>query len=479
MNQHLRSIVILGTREEAMLSAACLSKALEKQGYDITLVELAGPDSEENAALAAEATIAPLRAFHTLMGIDESGLVRASNAMPYLGTLMSGWGGRDAPADFVQTFSEVGRPIGATAFHHCVTWLRSTGENVSLEDFNFAAQAARAGRIARPVQESGSLLSSFTYGLNLDLTSYADVLRAHVLAQGVRIVPERAVIAIADERGRIGQLQGASGARYAGELFIDASGPGAVLMRQTLGAAFEPVSGLGTFRIHSMRQAIAPSHAMNVCTLRKRGYRTAIAFRDHQVLNHIQPGNAADEDMPALAAGAATRSREFVSGRLDTAWRGNCIAIGEAAGVLEPLGASRLHRTQVGLTHLLGLFPDQRFYPSLIEAYNRLMSGTFDRQADVVLAHYALSGRVDEWQWPETLTRQIRQFRSRGRVVISDDDFFDQAEWVSLFLGMGLRPERYDPLIDGMDRRELRQTLRQLQALVQRTVAAMPALRAS
>ena len=49
---------------------------------------------------------------------------------------------------------------------------------------------------------------------------------------------------------------------------------------------------------------------------------------------------------------------------------------------------------------------------------------------------------------PESLTEKMRLFRHRGHIEKYKDGLFSSPSWLSVYLGQGLRPERYQALAD-------------------------------
>ena len=74
---------------------------------------------------------------------------------------------------------------------------------------------------------------------------------------------------------------------------------------------------------------------------------------------------------------------------------------------------------------------------------------------------------------PDTLAHQIELFRTTGRVAILDPDGFAEPSWVSLFLGLGLMPESYDPFVDHIDAQALLQHFVRLRQAITQTVGGM------
>jgi tryptophan halogenase len=107
--------------------------------------------------------------------------------------------------------------------------------------------------------------------------------------------------------------------------------------------------------------------------------------------------------------------------------------------------------------HLLPLFPTGRSSdPALADEFNRKMDLEYERIRDFLILHYKLNSRDDAEIWkycrempvPESLTEKMELFRHCGHIEQYRDGLFTPPSWLSVFVGQGLRPERYHPLAD-------------------------------
>lgn len=92
---------------------------------------------------------------------------------------------------------------------------------------------------------------------------------------------------------------------------------------------------------------------------------------------------------------------KFRSGRLARSWVGNVVAIGNAAGFVEPLEATALHvicaQSRRLADALLGT--DQQPTPSVIAVYNDLNALFWDEIRDFLSVHYAFNTRSNTPFW--------------------------------------------------------------------------------
>jgi len=158
------------------------------------------------------------------------------------------------------------------------------------------------------------------------------------------------------------------------------------------------------------------------------------------------------------------------------------IALGLASGFLEPLESTSIHLIQSGITQLAAIFPNRSFEPCDMDEYNRLQIDEYDKVRDFVILHYKATTRDDTPLWrycqnmhvPDALMYRINLFRSSGRVAFHDRELFVEPNWLSIFIGQGIWPRRYDPLADILPIDSVRGQLQRLRTLIRQTADAMP-----
>src|SRR5690349_4251242 len=220
----IRHIVVVGSDPIAWIAATGLMRAFKHRQLELSVVH-AGSDTDTRVGWW---TLPSQRGIHGLLGIAEPHLVQHTGATFKLATEHLDWQGQGSR--FLHAHGEIGLPFGPVPFYKFIQAEVLAGRSERPDVFSIAGTAARLGKFARPMGDSGTLTSSFTYGFHLENAAYAAYLRAHALRQGVRELPAPlAGIQLAGD-GSIRGLSLAEGTSITADYFIDCSGPEARLL---------------------------------------------------------------------------------------------------------------------------------------------------------------------------------------------------------------------------------------------------------
>ena len=75
---------------------------------------------------------------------------------------------------------------------------------------------------------------------------------------------------------------------------------------------------------------------------------------------------------------------------------------------------------------------------------------------------------------PAELAWKLLQFESRGRIPMGDEETFEEASWLAVFMGQHLQPRRYHPLADKFSLVDTRGRLDRTRAVMRQAAEAMP-----
>lgn len=480
----LGRVAIIGGGVEAWMTAAGLDRAAGGQAQ-IRVVET-GP-----AVTGALSTLPSLRSFHALLGLDEAALMAATRATYKLGSRFGGW---TPGMSFCDAFGEIGANLEGVGFHHYWTRLRQDGDATPLDNYSLAAVIAQSGRFARPDPDPRSPLSTLAYGLHLDAALYVGVLRGLALQGGVAASAGEVAQVLRDgQTGDIAAVVLGDGERVEAELFVDCTGPAALLIGDE---PFEDWSTLlpadRAVRITADVHRDAPP--LTEIEAAAEGWRWRIPLRDRLDSGLVYRADLTSDEAAVKAARVGLPQhgvgepafQSLRNGRRARAMVGNCVAIGGAAGMVEAMDCADVHLIQSGVTRLITLFPRPGgatvTAPVAVQEYNRLGAETIDRVRDRAILHYRRAGRRDGAIWdlgraapvPEKLAYRIAQFESRGRVVMYDEETFLEPSWIAAFIGHGVLPGRYDPLVDRMPAERIKATAERMRAIFRQTADRLP-----
>lgn len=488
----VRNIVIVGGGTAGWVAAAVLARVFGPAGYaNITLVE-----SEAIGTIGVgEATIPAAKTFNTMLGIDEDDFVRKTGATFKLGIEFINWS--NLGTRYFHPFGEFGHPILGVPFHHF--WLRQRldrtgggGAPTDLENYNLQAAAGRMERFARPNGQPNSPLGNIAYAYHLDAIRYAAYLRNYAEARGVRRIEGSVTHVEQDpQSGDILRLHLGDQAQVCGDLFIDCSGFRGLLIEQTLKAGYEdwrhwlPCDSA----IAAPTPLAEPPTPFTRSTARHAGWQWRIPLQ-HRVGNglvycssYLKRDDAHQAFLGYLDAppSAAPRDLHFVTGRRRKFWHKNVVAIGLAAGFMEPLESTSIHLAQSGIARLVQLFPVSRIEPVLVDRYNTVTALEYERIRDFLILHYKATQRTDAPFWnyvrtmpiPDSLSQRWQLYERTGRIFRDADELFSESSWLAVFEGQGVKASAYDPVADTQSFDDVANILAQIEGVVASCVQSM------
>jgi tryptophan 7-halogenase len=486
MDRRIRKLVIVGGGTAGWMAAASFAHYFGSR-LEITLIE----SSDIGTVGVGEATIPAIRDFLRSLGIDELELMRATQATCKLGIEFRDWSKRGEA--FMHPFGLYGMPARDLPFHQFWLKLRALGDTTPLGDYCLAIALARRNRFTRPHPQPSSSLSIFDWALHFDAGLFARYLRDYSLVRGVRRIDRRIVdVNLRGEDGFIDSVTLEGGERIAGELFIDCSGFRGLLIEGALETGYADwTHWLPCDRAVAMPCASAGELLpYTVATALDAGWQWRIPLQNRLGNGYVYCSRHVDDDQAAVTLARRLEGAplgepnflRFTTGHRRRFWSRNCVALGLAAGFLEPLESTSISLIETGIEKLRRLFPDLDFDPALGEEFNRSSTLEYERLRDFLVFHYHANAREDGELWrecramriPDALSHKLRMFRARGFLVRYEWETFLDPGWLSLYAGFGYLPERVDPLVDHFPVQELRGRLARMRENIEQAALQAP-----
>lgn len=482
MNRRIEQVVVVGSGAPAWMAAAAVHRSMGGAGVRVRVIEL----PTQLQPVDVYSVLPALAGFHYRLGLEERLLFDLCKALPIVGQRFSNWSASGRP--FIHGYDRPSLPGAYLRFTQLWIKGRQKGLRTEFENFSLGAMAAKAGRV--PVPMEGAELSSI-FGYHIDAGAYSALLRHFATRAGVEL--KSATISDVEIEGdRIAAVILADGERVEADLFVDASGPQAVLIGRMPGTEFEswrewlPCDRM----LVASGKVLRPYPGFSQISAFRQGWTALFPLQDRTAViaaydSRLSSDQGVLDILPVLAklpiSGDAMVSN-LNQGIRKRTWVGNCVAVGESAFSLEPLDAVQLHIAHNCISQLMTLFPVEAGASREAELYDRIIRRVAINLRDFQAAHYKLNRRFDDPLWdrcrdatvPETLQRKLDVFAVRGRVPLYDDETFQEDGWESLFIGHGLMPQSYDPRVDAVPEQEhIAQVQRRLQDIVG-LVDAMP-----
>ncbi len=309
------------------------------------------------------------------------------------------------------------------------------------------------------------------YAYHLDAGKLARLLRDHAVTRlNVRHVSDHIDSVVAGDEGHVAAVRTRHSGDITGDLFIDCTGHAALLIGDFCQVPFidrshelfndralavqVPVPDDSDIASHTNATAHAAGWIWDIGLPTRRGVGCVYSSA------HVNDAGAEatldaylKQTAPwARLADLGPRRLTFRSGHRARFWQGNCVAIGQAAGFLEPLEASAIVMIELALDTLVANFPRDRTALALhAPRFNTLFRYRWDRIVEFLKLHYVLSHR-DEPYWrdhrdaasvPARLADLLQIWRAQAP---SDYDLgavnevFPAASYAYILYGMGLAP---------------------------------------
>lgn len=464
MNTSVKKIVIVGGGSAGWLTAGIIAADhLVGKDAGIELVLIESPDVPTIGV--GEGTWPSMRSTLRKMGISETQFMRECDASFKQGSKFINWikGEREF---YYHPFS---LPEKYTDINLAEHWLPYK-DQISFCDA-VCAQSYISDRHLAPKQiTTPEYAGIMNYGYHLDAGKFAMLLKKHCIeVLGVTYVSDNVTGVNVGEMGEIASLNTQMNGQLDGDLFIDCTGFAALLIGQHYQIPFKEERHVlfndSAFAVQvPYTDPDAPIESCTLSTATTQGWIWDIGLTTRRGVGHVfssayTSDDQADQLLRNYLAGSigkeaadkvSPRKLSFTPGYREKFWHKNCVAVGIAAGFIEPLEATALALIELSAQTISEQLPTHRAVMDIAaKRFNENFAPHWVRIIEFLKLHYVLSQRRDSEYWrdnsdprsmPASLQEQLDFWRYQlpwtyesGRA----SKMFPSASFQYILFGMG------------------------------------------
>jgi tryptophan halogenase len=498
----IQSVVIVGGGTAGWLAAGVIAARhqarIKAGGFSVTLIE------SPNVAIigVGEGTWPTLRTTLEKMGISETEFFRQCDSAFKQGAEFARW---TTGADDDAYYHPLVLPQGFTQLNLAPHWLHDSHGRSFCDYVCPQGELCDAG-LAPKMITTPEYRAVANYSYHLDAGKFAPFLQRHCTERlGVRHVLADVTAVNRVEEGRfagdIRSLSTKQAGDIAGDLFVDCTGFKSLLLGKTLGVRFKDCidvlfcdRALAVQVPYETPDAPMASHTQSIA--QTSGWIWDIGLPTRRGIGYVYSSrHATDEaahDTLLRYIGEQhrhlpVRKIPIQPGHRETFWKNNCVAVGLAAGFLEPLESSAIVLTELSTKLIAEQMPANREVMDLIaQRFNEVTEYRWGRIIDFLKLHYVLTRRTDNAFWtdnvdpatvPDRLQNLLEMWKYRSPWFFDEfdrlEEVFPAASYQYVLYGMGFRTE-VEPLENAATQSMAEKLFNENQAITRQMRAQLP-----
>lgn len=493
----VKRIVIVGGGTAGWLTAAVIAakhKSRMPSGFNVTLVE--SPNTPIIGV--GEGTWPTLRSTLSRVGVSETEFLRECEAAFKQGGRFVGWTTGEPDDSY---YHPLMLPQSFAQLNLVPYWLSRRNKA------SFCDAVCPQGRIC----DAGLGPKTITtpeydamanYAYHLDAGKFAPFMQRHCCEKlGVRHVLADVQHATFTQDGDIRSIVTEQAGEIEGDLFVDCSGFRALLIGQALGIPFKECGDIlfcDTAMVIQLPyddpSAPVPTHT--TATAQSAGWIWDIGLQNRRGIGHVYSSrhisdDEAERELRAYVGpagnGLSVRKIPIRAGHRETFWKRNCVAVGLAAGFLEPLEASAIVLVELSAKIIAEQMPVCREVMDVVAArFNATTGYRWGRIIDFLKLHYVITKRRDTGFWrdntdpvsvPDRLKDLLELWRYQSPWFHDEfdrvEEVFPSASYQYVLYGMGYETE-VEPDSLGDDARVAERALRENAMHTERLRSTLP-----
>jgi tryptophan halogenase len=459
----VKNIVIVGGGTAGWLSAGVIAAkhlARRENGFTVTLVE--SPNTPIIGV--GEGTWPTLRTTLAKIGVSETDFFRECDSAFKQGAYFARWTTGEPDDGY---YHPLMLPQAFSRLNMVPHWLARGGEE------SFCDAVCPQGRIcdeglAPKTIATPEFEALANYAYHLDAGKFAGFLQRHCTQKlGVRhVLADVRSVELAED-GDIRSVVTEQAGPIEGDLFVDCTGFRSLLLGEALGVPFVDCSDVlfcdAALAIQVPYESeTSPIVSHTLSTAQSAGWIWDVGLPTRRGVGHVYStyhisDDEAERELRAYLGGAGAdlevRKIPIRSGHREIFWKRNCVAVGLAAGFLEPLEASAIVLIELSAKLIAEQMPACREVMDVVaKRFNATTQYRWGRIIDFLKLHYVLSRREDSAFWrdnrlPETVPERLQELLLlwKHQPPWFHDEFdrveeiFPPASYQYVLYGMGFR----------------------------------------
>lgn len=420
-----------------------------------------------------EGTWPTMRNTLSKLGITETDFIRACDASFKQGAKFAQWV-RNDPNEFY--YHPLVLPQGFTQANLAPYWLAAHkqahehAQNVpSFSEAVCYQEAICEQGLAPKTIRTPEFSAVANYAYHLNAGKFIDLLHQHCTEKlGVKYVSADVRDIKTAPNGDVLSVLTEQAGEISGDLFVDCTGFQSLLLGKTLGVPFKSCSDV-LFIDNALAVQVpyehpdAPIASHTISTGQTAGWIWDIGLQSRRGVGYVYSSRHSDEQqaMETLEnyvgkqfADLSVKKIAINSGHREQFWKNNVVAVGLAAGFLEPLEASALVLVELSAEMIATQLPANRATMSIVaKRFNDTFLYRWERIIDFLKLHYLLTQRSDSQFWidnvaretvPDSLHELLQWWRYHPPYdydFTSNNEVFPSASYQYVLYGMGFHTD--------------------------------------
>lgn len=408
----VRDVTIVGGGDAGLLTGLAIQQ--RNPQIETTIVD----DFEENQTDVGKSTFKSIVGIlHDFLDIKKNRFLREVKPIFKSTIYFRNWCGYEPfhyPFDLQRIFPDESDPNIAEKYYHIYDEVLTNPSRYKTSN-EATVETAKTPYAYTP---QGTLDSHEPHAYHLSTSRLNDFLRTLCEERGVSLVDDR-ITNVRTEKDRITRVDGENNT-YESDVYVDASGFNRILKKRVDSSFRDFDMPLDSAFNTQIERELSETIPATVIQTGDHGWFWQIDTFDNRDFGYVFASEyVTDED--ALSdflhycgvseAEADVSKYEFTSGFFERAWEGNCIAIGNAEGFVEPLQSTGLTANAQAATVLSILLDahDRTMHTGIRNTFNGYVRNMWETIYDFIYMHYRYSsGDNDFWQAMQSLEGSTR-----------------------------------------------------------------------